>query len=179
MSTVTTTGAACPICGSERFDAHAGRADARCEQCGALERQRTLAREFAPLLEHGRHRRALEVGPLSARVFGEYLRERGWDYISVDSSRQGNPADPRRADFVDLKLDLRALTLIDDRSISLVLIQHVIEEIEDYEAALREIKRIWRPEATCCWRSHSMRAARALNVTSRTDSAMSGPSDEI
>ena len=43
------------------------------------------------------------------------------------------------------QLDLRALTLIDDRSISLVLIQHVIEEIEDYEAALREIKRILAP----------------------------------
>ncbi len=59
-------------------------------------------------------------------MFGDYLRERGWRYLSVDGSRRGNPSDPREVEFIDLEEDLRELTSIEDRSVQLVLLQHVI-----------------------------------------------------
>ena len=51
-------------------------------------------RELAPnLLEGGG--RCLEAGPANPRIFGGFLRERGWEYASVDRWRTGNPHDPR------------------------------------------------------------------------------------
>jgi SAM-dependent methyltransferase len=91
---------------------------------------------------------AVEIGPLNPRVFGAFLRERGWRYVAVDGSRRGNVADPRAVGFVDLVADVRELGPIATGSADLVLIQHVIEEVEDYDRALAEIARVLAPRGT-------------------------------
>ncbi len=139
---VTLQLAPCPFCGSTELVEYAGRPLARCPECDAMERHRKLVRSQAPLLEHGAGRHALEVGPLNPRVFGEYLRERGWRYTSVDQSRRGNPVDPRDTSFVDMEVDLCDLTPFAEGSVQLVIVQHVIEEIVQYRRALSEIARV-------------------------------------
>ncbi len=94
------------------------------------------------LLADGRGRRALEAGPTSPRVYGAFLRERGWRYESIDQSRSGHPNDPRAVHFVDRELDLCDLAPLADGSLDLVIVQHVIEEIADYQKALAEIARV-------------------------------------
>jgi SAM-dependent methyltransferase len=136
--------APCPFCGSTERVEYAGRPVARCPECNAMERHRKLVRSQAHLLERGDGRHAVEVGPLNPLVFGEYLRTRGWRYTSIDQSHQGNPVDPRDTSFVDLQVDLRELTPFDDGSVQLLIAQHVIEEIVEYQRALAEIARVLR-----------------------------------
>jgi SAM-dependent methyltransferase len=116
--------------------------------CNSLERHRKLARSQAALLEHGEGRCALEVGPLSPRVFGDYLRARGWHYTSIDQSLKGNPVDPRDTSFVDVELDLCHLEPFADDSVRLVIAQHVIEEIADFQRAFAEIARVLCADGT-------------------------------
>lgn len=132
----------CPICGSEELVEFSGRPHARCAVCNSLERHRKLARSQAALLEHGEGRCALEIGPLSPRVFGEHLRARGWRYTSIDQSLRGNPVDPRDTSFVDLEVDLCHLEPFAAGSVQLVMAQHVIEEIVDFRQAFAEIARV-------------------------------------
>jgi SAM-dependent methyltransferase len=119
-----------------------GRPAARCGGCDSLERHRKLARSQNGLFESAAGQQAIEVGPLNPRVFGQYLRDRGWGYTSVDQSRRGNPVDPRDTSFIDLEADLCDLAAIQTGSVALVLAQHVIEEIPDYRRALAEIARV-------------------------------------
>lgn len=138
--------AACPICGStERRDA-LGRTAALCGGCGALERHRALVRACDPLLTGGGS--CLEAGPANRRVYGEFLRERGWTYRSLDRWRTGNPNDPRAVGFVDDEADLTDLSIFGDGEFDLFVAQHVIEEIEDYDRALDEIARVLAPGGT-------------------------------
>jgi SAM-dependent methyltransferase len=140
--------APCPFCGSRERAEYAGRPAARCAECDAMERHRKLVRGQAHLLEHGAGRHALEVGPLNRRVFGDYLRRRGWRYTSIDQSHRGNPVDPRDTSFVDLEVDLCDLEPFAEGSVQLVLAQHVIEEIVDYRRAFAEIARVLRGGGT-------------------------------
>ncbi|HXC23146.1 MAG TPA: methyltransferase domain-containing protein [Solirubrobacteraceae bacterium] len=107
-----------------------------------MERHRALARQMSELLGDGKGHRALEAGPVSPRVFGGFLSERGWRYQSIDQSRRGNPNDPRAVGFVDEEADLCQLSQITDDSMHLVVVQHVIEEIPSYRTALAEIARV-------------------------------------
>lgn len=134
--------ASCPICGSTELVEFSGRPAARCAGCGALKRHRKLARSQADLLARGTDRHALEIGPLNPWVFGRHLRERGWRYTGADRWRRGNPADPRDTSFIDLEADLCDLSALEDSSVQLVLVQHVIEEISEYRRALEEIARV-------------------------------------
>jgi SAM-dependent methyltransferase len=113
-----------------------------------LERHRALARQFSELLGSGAGRGALEVGPASPRVFGDFLRERDWRYQSIDQSRSGNPNDPRAVGFIDHEANLCDLSLFAENSMHLVIVQHVIEEIPTYEMALSEIARVLAPDGT-------------------------------
>jgi SAM-dependent methyltransferase len=117
---------------------------ARCLECGGLERHRALVFAVGSLLQDGTDRSCLEAGPLNAHVFGRYLGERGWRYTSVDRWRTGHPNDPRNASFVEHEADLTALPFPADQ-FDAFMVQHVIEEIDDYEAALREIARVVKP----------------------------------
>jgi SAM-dependent methyltransferase len=135
----------CGVCGLGALRDHAGRRLAYCETCGALERHRALVAEFAPTFAGGTGRRALEVGPVSPTCFKGYLEARGWDTVSIDRWRTGNPHDPRNVRFVDLELDVTDMWRLADGSFDLVIAQHVIEEIEDFRGALNEIRRVLRP----------------------------------
>jgi SAM-dependent methyltransferase len=119
-----------------------GRPHARCAVCNSLERHRKLVRSQAALLDRGAGRHVLEVGPLSPRVFGDYLRARGWHYTSIDQSMRGNPVDPRDTSFVDIEVDLCHLESFAESSVQLVMAQHVIEEIVDFQQAFVEIGRV-------------------------------------
>ena len=132
----------CPICGSTELTDFSSRPRALCVQCGALERQRALAVAFGPLFEAGEGREVLEIGPLNATVFGDYLRARGWRYVSADRSRRGNPHDPRDVSFIDIESDARKLSKIRNGTMDLVIAQHVIEEIPEYERAISEVSRV-------------------------------------
>jgi SAM-dependent methyltransferase len=138
----------CPICGSQELVEFSGRPHARCTVCNSLERHRKLARSQAALLAQGEGRRALEVGPLSPRVFGEHLRARGWQYTSIDQSMRGNPVDPRDTSFVDQEVDLCHLEPFSDSSLDLLMAQHVIEEIVDFKRAFAEIARVLSAQGT-------------------------------
>jgi SAM-dependent methyltransferase len=138
----------CPICGSQELVEFSGRPLARCAECNSLERHRKLARSQAALLEHGEGRRALEIGPLNPRVYGDYLRARGWHYTGIDQSLKGNPVDPRDTSFVDVEVDLCHLEPFGDGSVQLVLAQHVIEEIVDFQRAFAEIARVLSVDGT-------------------------------
>jgi SAM-dependent methyltransferase len=140
--------AICPICSSSELVEFGGRPAGRCIDCGALERQRMLVRSQSQLLAQGAGQEAVEFGPLNRRVFGEFLRERGWNYTGVDQSRRGHANDPRAVDFIDLEADLRDLSHFASDSIGLVLAQHVIEEIPEYDVALAEIARVLAPGGT-------------------------------
>jgi SAM-dependent methyltransferase len=133
---------ACPICDSNELVEHAQRPAALCTTCGALERHRALARSQEHVLAAGDGRGVLEIGPLNPRVFGDFLRQRGWLYTSVDQSRHGNARDPRAVGFIDFEADARDLSAFADASLHLVMAQHVIEEIVDYEGALAEVSRV-------------------------------------
>jgi SAM-dependent methyltransferase len=135
----------CGVCGSRALRDHAGRRLAYCTECGALERHRALISQFAATLENGDGRRALEVGPVSATCFKGYLEARGWDAVSIDRWRTGNPHDPRDVRFVDVEIDVTDMWRFSDDSFDLVIAQHVIEEIEDFRRALDEISRVLRP----------------------------------
>jgi SAM-dependent methyltransferase len=120
------------------------RAAAVCAACGSLERHRALAEIADEKLRDGSGKRCLEAGPLSRRIYGDYLRERGWTYTGVDRWRNGNPRDPRAVGFIDQELDLADLTVFEDGRFDLFIAQHVLEEIPDYERALREVRRVLR-----------------------------------
>lgn len=137
----------CPVCGSLDLVAFSGRPAARCTGCGSLERQRALARLAANAVMAGRGRSCLEAGPLSRRVFGDWLRARDWGYTAIDRSRRGNPHDPREVGFVDAEVDLADLGDLGDDRFDLFLAQHVMEEVGDPEGALDEIARVLRPGA--------------------------------
>jgi SAM-dependent methyltransferase len=137
--------APCAVCGATEFRDHAGRRNAVCGGCGALERQRELARSQAARLVGGMGRTALEVGPLNSRVFGEFLRDRGWLYTAADRSRSGHPNDPRAVGFIDFEMDLCDMGRVPSQTLDLVIAQHVIEEIPDYQRALDEIARVLAP----------------------------------
>lgn len=135
----------CPLCGSSEFRDFSGRSSAVCASCGALERHRALARVGTELFAAGVGRRCLEAGPLNPRVYGGFLRERGWEYVSIDRWSTGNPRDPRAVGFIDHEVDLRDLRLFGDGSFDLFITQHVLEEIPEVDEALSEIARILRP----------------------------------
>ena len=135
----------CPICGATSFQDFSGRADAVCTQCGSLERHRALVSVFESLPESAAPGRCLEVAPLSPEVYGGYLRRRGWRYTCTDKWKTGNPQDPRAVGFIDFEADLVHMPMFADGSFDLVIIQHVIEEIPDFGAALSEIARVLSP----------------------------------
>jgi hypothetical protein len=139
--------APCPLCGSTSFSDIRHRRDAHCNTCFGLERHRALVRHLAdPLALHdGRGRSAMEVGPVSPTVFGGFLRDRGWTYHGVDQSRTGNPQDPRDVRFADHVASLCDLARFDDGQHDLVIVQHVMEEVLDYQRALGEVARVLSP----------------------------------
>lgn len=128
-----------------RFGAQGDRPTARCLDCGSLERHRALVRLLSSLPRFHAAGRCLEVAPLNREVYGGFLRRHGWRYVCTDKWRTGNPHDPRAVGFIDFEADLTAMSMIDDASVDLLIVQHVIEEIPAYMTALAEIARVLAP----------------------------------
>jgi hypothetical protein len=135
--------AACPLCGSHELVAYHDRPDAACARCGALERHRALVRDLATALEVCGGGRCLEVGPLNPFIFGDYLRGRGWSYEAVDKRLVREDSDPGGFDaFIDRDADLTDLAFARTNGYELIILQHVLEAIDDYLAALDELSRV-------------------------------------
>lgn len=138
--------ASCPLCGVADLVAYHDRPEAACAGCGALERQRALARDLAADLAIRGSGRCLEVAPLNPFVFGGYLRAQGWRYEALDKRLIREAADPGGFDtFIDLDRDLSDLYGIPGEHYELILLQHVLAEVPDYPAALDELARVLAP----------------------------------
>ena len=137
---------ACPLCGSDgRTDYH-GRADAVCVGCGALERQRAVAGQLGHELQPRGSGRCLELAPLNAFVYGDWLRQRGWTYEAFDKRSLREPFEPDGFfRFIDYDADATNLYFAATGGYELFLAQHVFEEIPDYRAAFDEVGRVLEP----------------------------------
>jgi len=134
------------LCGDSELVAYYDRPAAACARCGALERQRALVMELGDALVLCGGGRCLEVAPLNAWVFGGYLRERGWRYEGVDKRSLREHSDPGGFDdFIDHDRDLADLRGLPTAGYELVLLQHVLEQVVDYRAALDELARVLEP----------------------------------
>lgn len=111
------------------------RPDARCDHCGALERQRLMTLYF-------RQRTALfGEAPLSVlhfapeRCFERTFVRPGLDYVSCDLM---SPTAQVQADITALPFE--------DQRFDAVICAHVLEHIDDDRRAMRELRRVLRPE---------------------------------
>lgn len=125
----------CACCGSSsRFAAHGlpVRLNARCMNCGALERHRLMALAIndRALMEPGA--RVLHFAPESS--LSAFIRRREVEYTTVDLLR----------DDVDVKADIRHVPL-PDGAYDAILCSHVLEHVDDDAAAMTELYRLCAP----------------------------------
>jgi SAM-dependent methyltransferase len=110
------------------------RANARCPNCGARDRQRYLwlylERKTNLLVDR---LRVLHFAP--ERIFEEWLESRpNLDYVSTDLERERATV---KADITDLPFP--------DDSFDVLLCSHVLEHVVDDRKAMRELYRVLRP----------------------------------
>lgn len=123
----------CPICLThERFYAAGSppRFDARCPQCGSLERHRLL------VLKAGQHGFLKGAGSIlhfaPEPIIERYLRAIAESYTSADLYGKA-----------DRRENIEAISLADG-SMNIIVCSHVLEHVDD-RAALREIHRVLKP----------------------------------
>jgi SAM-dependent methyltransferase len=112
------------------------RADAACPGCGALERHRLVWLYFERRTDlfDGRPKRMLHVAP--EPCLEQRLRRRlRAGYLAAD-------LDPRRA---AVRLDVTHIDL-PDASFDVVYASHVFEHVPDDRRAMRELRRVLRPD---------------------------------
>lgn len=126
----------CNVCGwsGNAFDTLATigyiRRDARCPNCGSMERHRAMIQTLQddPFVKPGM--RLLDVGGI--KPFRKLFEDRGVHYVSLSL---GDPAmvcmDVQRMGFSDESFDL-------------ILDSHVLEYVSDYRCALAELWRVLR-----------------------------------
>jgi len=119
----------CPFCGYLGvFERIGARPNGLCPSCGSLERHRFIVSTIGPAIRRrARNRRALMLAP--DPLFG-MLRSAFEQVVTADIAR----------DDVALKFDLQKLPFRDGE-FDLILAAHVLDEIEDDRAALRECQR--------------------------------------
>lgn len=132
----------CPICGhlARQFRAGGGgpikRTNAKCPNCGSLERHRLLwlhlVNSVWPQLPRGK-KDCLHIAP--EPFFVEILKGRAdINYMSGDLMMPAST----------LKLDLTAIPFWDAK-LDLILCSHILEHIPDDRLAMREMFRVLRP----------------------------------
>jgi peptidoglycan/xylan/chitin deacetylase (PgdA/CDA1 family)/SAM-dependent methyltransferase len=119
----------CPVCGYVGvFERIGTRPNGLCPGCGSLERHRFIVSTVGPAIgRRARNRRALILAP--DPLLG-MLRSAFETVVTADIAR----------DDVDLKFDLQKLPF-KSGAFDLILATHVLDEIEDDRAALRECQR--------------------------------------
>lgn len=127
----------CTVCGwsGNKFDAIATfgylRRNARCPECGALERHRAMV----DFLDRQRWvqagQRCLDIGAIPA--FRSWFENRGMHYISMSLG-----------DKAMVCMDIQQMGFADG-SFDLILDAHVLEYVSDYKLALRETARLLKP----------------------------------
>lgn len=129
----------CPVCerSSRRFRAfgEVRREDAKCPQCGALERHRLTWLYFAQRTDlfDGRSKRVLHVAP--EQWFEPRLRRHlGAGYLTADL------IDPH----VMERMDITRIPY-PDGSFDAVYCSHVLEHVPDDRRAMREFRRVLKP----------------------------------
>jgi SAM-dependent methyltransferase len=128
----------CPICGYNgpfaTASAFAGsRKYAICPQCDGLERHRLQYLVMAKTLSGlDNHVKFLHFAP--EKFFRQMFSERFAQYETADLFMDG----------VDHKVDIRALPF-EDATYDVVFASHVLEHIDEDRTALREIRRVLRP----------------------------------
>ena len=148
----------CKICGNENFIYNLPGRDFRvCSQCYAMERHRALWEIMSGIIKDGY--KVLEIAPLSKCIFGDVLKEKYKKlvYVGMDKYRQGNPLDKRDVSFCDVYCDLSELDLkFKQHEFNIVIMQHVLEEIENYKICLKKIRNVMSKNAVafleipCC-----------------------------
>lgn len=108
------------------------RQDVQCPVCSSLPRHRILASWGEDNSVYLRHKDVLYFAP--ERGMTRWMDSNGIRYKTADLF------DPD----VDLKLDIQK-TGLPDGSYDVVICNHVLEHVDDYMTALREIRRILRP----------------------------------
>lgn len=131
-------GRECPLCGSRRrkfmpYGYVTSREDALCPRCLALERHRMIwlwITRHTDLLE--RRPRLLHIAPeVSLMRHLKPLYGNSDNYITADLE----------SPLADLHFDVQQIPL-SDRSIEVVICNHLLEHVEDDRVALRELHRI-------------------------------------
>jgi SAM-dependent methyltransferase len=134
------TGRWCPVCetSSRRFEVYGivPRPDALCMQCGALERHRLawLYLQRRTDLFDGRSRKMLHVAPELA-LEPRLRRAVGRGYLTADLSRG------RAMQVMDIE-NIR----MPDASFDVIFCSHVLEHVNDDRRAMREFRRVLRPD---------------------------------
>src|SRR5437763_10805121 len=109
-----------------------------CPRCAASDRDGLMAfyldGVFANFDNTCRYR-LIEVAPADGlpRIFARYPFI---DYRSADFNRKD----------VDEHVDLTAMTAYPDQSVDVLLCSHVLEHVEDDRKAMREIRRVLKPD---------------------------------
>jgi len=138
----------CSICECEKFiNTTPERPFKVCATCEAMERHRALWN----LIKDGivQDAKILDISPISKYIFSGYLKKHRPDvtYTGVDKYRNGNPKDKRDSAFCDMYFDLVDMPkFIEDGVFDLVIMQHVIEEIDDYKTCLKNISNVLKKE---------------------------------
>jgi SAM-dependent methyltransferase len=113
-----------------------GRPDARCENCGALERHRFLAhvlRDLAPVLPATGT--VVDIAP-QRQIAGIIRRLTSGGYVAIDLVP---------SELTDVAGDITRLPLADD-SVDLLVCYHVLEHVPDDATAMRELARVLAPD---------------------------------
>ena len=136
----------CVLCGGESFIGSTDRPYKVCEGCGAMERHRFLAEYIQTRFQ--KIQMVLEIAPLNKYIYGSWLlKNYKCDYLSVDKWFTGNPVDRRDVSFIDATIGMEELSVYFPQNMcDLVIFQHVLEEIPDYQRALGNIGYILNDE---------------------------------
>lgn len=110
-----------------------------CPECGALDRERMMAL-FIQMLQPAEDERlkVLQIAP--AKALEDWLiQQPDIDYESTDLMMEG----------VTFQSDIQDMKMVSDGTYDLVICSHILEHVKDDRKAMREIRRIMKPEGVC------------------------------
>jgi len=128
----------CDICGmnSEHFETYGllNRPDAKCPNCGSLERHRAMweyMRDRTDFFD-GREKKILHIAP--EKFLETAFAPIPGNYVTADLNR----------DNVTIKMDITNIPYPDDQ-FDVIICSHVLEHIPDDRKAMRELCRVMNP----------------------------------